>query len=178
MSQMLIAFEGEKTRQRMTEIFESAGIQVAGTCGSGAEILRRCGYMSGGVVLCGYKLFDMTAEELYENLPHGIPMVLLATPFQLENCGCEDICRVAAPAHKGELIDSVRMLLNRQEVPAPVPQRSAEDKLLITKAKELLMERNQMTEAQAHRFIQKLSMDTGAKMIQTAMRILDGQLVV
>ncbi len=176
MSQVLIAFEGEKTRQRMTEICESAGLQVAGACGSGAEVLRRCERMSSGVVLCGYKLFDMTAEELHEDLPKGIAMVLLATRIQLEACGCEDICRLAAPAHKSELIDSVRMLLDQQE--APVPQRSTEDKLLITKAKELLMERNQMTEAQAHRFIQKLSMDTGSKMVQTAMKILDGQLIV
>ena len=40
------------------------------------------------------------------------------------------------------------------------------------------MNRNCMTEEQAHRFIQKRSMDTGAKMVQTAMKILDGQIVI
>lgn len=71
------------------------------------------------------------------------------------------------------------MLLDQGGVePAPVPKRSAEDKLLITRAKELLMSRNCMTEEQAHRFIQKRSMDTGAKMVQTAMKILDGQIVI
>lgn len=179
MNHMLIAFEGEKTRQRMTEIFESTGIRVSAACGSGAEILRWCGRMSGGVILCGYKLYDMTAEELYENLPQGFSMVLLATQMQLETCEGEDICRLVAPARKSELVDSVRMLMDQQgEEPAPVPTRSQEDKLLIAKAKALLMERNQMTESQAHRFIQKRSMDTGAKMVQTAMKILDGQLVV
>ena len=33
--------------------------------------------MNGGVVLCGYKLMDMMADELYENLPRGFSMLLL-----------------------------------------------------------------------------------------------------
>ena len=42
------------------------------------------------------------------------------------------------------------MLLDQGGVePAPVPKRSTEDKLLITRAKELLMSRNCMTEEQA-----------------------------
>lgn len=179
MNHILIAFEGEKTRQRMTEIFESCGIRVSAACGSGSEILRWCGRMNGGVILSGYKLCDMTAEELYENLPQGFSMLLLAAPMQLEVFGYEEVCRLVAPARKSELVGSVRMLLDQLgEETAPVPKRSEEDKLLITKAKELLMERNHMTEEQAHRFIQKRSMDTGAKMVQTAMKILDGQLIV
>lgn len=179
MNHILIAFEGEKTRQRMTDIFESSGIRVSAACRSGAETLRWCGRMTGGVVLCGYKLCDMTAEELFENLPQGFSMVLLATPMQLEVFGYEEVCRVAAPARRSELVGSVRMLLDQLGVEsAPVPTRSEEDKLLIAKAKALLMDRNHMTEEQAHRFIQKRSMDTGAKMVQTALKILDGQLIV
>jgi response regulator NasT len=71
------------------------------------------------------------------------------------------------------------MLLGESEDQfVPVPTRSSEDKQMIAKAKELLMSRNCMTEEQAHRFIQKRSMDTGAKMIQTALKILDGQIVI
>ena len=179
MNHMLIAFEGAKTRQRMTDIFECAGIRVTAACGSGAEILRWCGRMNDGVILCGYKLYDMTAEELFENLPQGFSMLLLATQLQLESCGYEEICKLCAPARQSELVGSVRMLLDRLgEESAPVPKRSDEDKQLIAKAKALLMDRNQMTEEQAHRFIQKRSMDTGTKMVQTAMKILDGQLLL
>jgi response regulator NasT len=176
---MLIAFAGEKTRQHMTEIFEGIGVRVSAACGSGAEILRWCGRMGGGVILCGYKLYDMTAEELYESLPENFSMVLLATPIQLEACEGEGICRLAAPAQKSELIGSVKMLLEQMgQDSAPVPKRTSEDKLLIAQAKALLMERNRMTEEAAHRFLQKRSMDTGAKMVQTAMQILDGEFVI
>ena len=52
------------------------------------------------------------------------------------------------------------------------PQRSQEEENLIRSAKELLMDRNGMTEEQAHRFLQKKSMDSGVKMVQTARLVL------
>lgn len=179
MNHILVAFAGEKTRQRMTDICESTGIRVSAACSSGAEVLRWCGRMSGGVVLCGFHLMDMMADELFENLPKGFSMLLLATQMELESCDHAEICKLSAPVQKSELIDSIRMLMDQSGAEsAPVPKRSTEDKLLITRAKELLMSRNCMTEEQAHRFIQKRSMDTGAKMVQTAMKILDGQIVL
>lgn len=176
---ILVAFSGEKTRKRMTDIFEAVGIRVSAACESGAEILRWCGRMNGGVVLSGYKLSDMTAEDLAENLPEGFSMLLLATELQLEYCSHERIVKLLAPVHRSELVDTARMLLDAGgEADTPVPQRSREDKELIARAKGLLMDRNQMTEEQAHRFIQKRSMDTGAKMVQTALKILDGQILI
>ena len=43
----------------------------------------------------------------------------------------------------------------------------------IRRAKELLMEVNRMSEAEAHRFLQKRSMDTGAKLADTARLVLE-----
>ncbi len=177
MDHMLIAFEGEKTRQRMTEILESAGIHVFATCISGAEVLRCCRRMGSGVILCGFKLGNMTGEELYQCLPEEVAMVMLATATQLELVECEEICRLVAPARRTELVDTIRMLLDQVET-ISLPKRADEDQLLVLRAKELLMDRNQMTEEQAHRFIQKRSMDTGKKMAQTAMQILDGHIIL
>ena len=53
------------------------------------------------------------------------------------------------------------------------PQRPPEEQAVIDDAKRLLMNRNGMTEEQAHRFLQKKSMDSGAKLIQTAQLVLD-----
>ena len=36
-----------------------------------------------------------------------------------------------------------------------------------------MMERNNMTETEAHRYIQKCSMDSGTNMVETAHMILD-----
>lgn len=51
-------------------------------------------------------------------------------------------------------------------------ERSKEEEELLSSAKALLMERNQMTEEQAHRYIQKRSMDNGTGLLETAQMIL------
>ena len=43
---------------------------------------------------------------------------------------------------------------------------------LIDQAKALLMERNGMTEAEAHRYIQKCSMDSGTNLVETAQMVI------
>ena len=43
---------------------------------------------------------------------------------------------------------------------------------VIKNAKALLMERNHLTEEEAHRYIQKSSMDNGTNMVETAQMIL------
>ena len=47
-----------------------------------------------------------------------------------------------------------------------------EEQELINEAKALLMERNHLTEEEAHRYIQKSSMDNGTNMVETAQMIL------
>ena len=47
-----------------------------------------------------------------------------------------------------------------------------EEKALIAKAKSLLIERNNMTEEEAHRYLQKSSMDSGTNMLETAQMVL------
>ena len=50
--------------------------------------------------------------------------------------------------------------------------RSGEDQKVIQKAKELLMERNGFSEEEAHRYIQKRSMDNGTELVEVSQMIL------
>ena len=50
--------------------------------------------------------------------------------------------------------------------------RSDEDRKVLDEAKALLMERNGMTEEEAHRYIQKCSMDSGTNLVETAEMVL------
>lgn len=179
MDQVFVAFAGEKTRQYMTDVFQTTDITVAAACGTGMEILSCCRKHSGGVVLCGYSLYDMSAEELYESLPKGYSMIVLAEESQLEDISFDEIVRLKAPVHQAELLETVNRLFAAAEAEkAKIPQRSDEDKQLIAEAKQLLMDRNTMSEKEAYRFIQKKSMDMGAKMVQTARKILEGQICI
>ena len=59
----------------------------------------------------------------------------------------------------------------KKEKQKPKP-RSKEERAVIENAKALLMERNHMTESEAHRYIQKCSMDRGTNLVETAQMIL------
>ena len=50
--------------------------------------------------------------------------------------------------------------------------RNAEEEAAIKEAKELLMGRNHMTEEEAHRYLQKCSMDSGTNLVETAWMVL------
>ena len=50
--------------------------------------------------------------------------------------------------------------------------RDPGQRALIGQAKALLMERNHMTEEEAHRYLQKCSMDSGNNMLETAQMVL------
>lgn len=51
-------------------------------------------------------------------------------------------------------------------------RRSEREDNYIKNAKVLLMERNHLSEEEAHRYIQKSSMDNGTNMVETAQMIL------
>ena len=51
-------------------------------------------------------------------------------------------------------------------------KRNDAEKKLVDQAKALLMERNNMSEDEAHRYLQKSSMDSGTNLTETAQMIL------
>ena len=51
-------------------------------------------------------------------------------------------------------------------------KRNDAEKKLVDQAKALLMERNNMSEDEAHRYLQKSSMDSGTNMVETALMVL------
>ena len=102
-------------------------------------------------------------------------MLVLARQDVLELMDNDEIFRLPAPASRVDLLASVRMLLQvgRRLEQRTRPQRSQEELALISQAKAVLMEVNLMSEAEAHRFLQKYSMDTGLRLAETARLILE-----
>ena len=50
--------------------------------------------------------------------------------------------------------------------------RSAQEEALLKEAKEILMARNHLTENEAHKYLQKCSMDSGTNLVETAAMVL------
>ena len=118
----------------------------------------------------------MQYTQLAEYLPDNFEMLLLASGAVIENCPPE-IMSLTLPLKVNELIGTVDMMLAQQErrrkrLKSGRKVRSEKEQNFINNAKWLLMERNNMTEQEAFRYIQKCSMDSGTNMVETAQMVL------
>ena len=132
--------------------------------------------LNDGIVISGYKMTDMVFSELRDCLPAGFELLLMASRSVIEQYA-GDMISLAMPLKVHELIETVGMMVQaierrRRRMRAVPKERNPEEVALIRDAKRLLMERNNMTEEEAHRYIQKCSMDSGTNMVETAQMVL------
>lgn len=153
------------------------GYQVNGVCASGAQTLGMLDNLTEGIVICGYKLSDMLYSQLHECMPPGFEMLLMASRHLLTECEGNDIMCLAMPLKVHDLLNTVELMSNtiayrRRKRKAQPKTRKPEEVSLINEAKALLMNRNNMTEEEAHRYIQKCSMDNSTNLVETAQMVL------
>lgn len=154
------------------------GIPVAGVCTTGAQTIALADGLNYGVIICGYQMADMMYSQLHDDLPFGFEMLLMASRQILgEGMVDKEIICLPMPLKAHELIETVDMMIQvierkKRKQRARPRERNAEEAALIQQAKGLLMDRNHMTEEEAHRYIQKCSMDSGTNMVETAQMVL------
>lgn len=153
------------------------GYAVSAVCGSGAQAISTMDMVDDGIVICGYKLVDMMYSELHECMPQGFEMLLMASDRLLADCRGNNIMCLSMPLKIYDLLNTVEMMTNsiaykRKKRKAQPKTRNPKERALINEAKTLLMSRNNMTEDEAHRYIQKCSMDSSTNLVETAQMIL------
>lgn len=175
MDRVIVAFESENSRLRVKDMLEREGIIPSVCLSSGADVLRAALRMSGSVIVCGFKFGDMSAVELAASLPAHCALLVVAPAVQLDFHDSGNVFKIAAPVSRSDLAASVRMLMqaDHRTDKKPLPNRTEDDNETIARAKRLLMERNNMLEEEAHRFMQKKSMDSGSRLVVVARQILD-----
>lgn len=146
-------------------------------CNTGAQAISQAEDYESGIIICGYKLPDMVYSNLKDDLPAGFEMLILASQKFISECYGNDIVCLAMPLKMDDFISTVNMMaeeLERRKRRARLAPkvRNEKDTQTIAEAKELLMVRNHMTEEEAHRYIQKNSMDSGNSLVETAKMIL------
>lgn len=176
MARVIVAFPKMEDSKNIKNILVHNGIEVIAACTSGSYVLNMTGHLDSGVIVCGYKLADMMCADLTECLPKGFRVLMVSSEqkwHELENKG--EIVFLATPLKAQNLVDTVNMMIQtnvKQKGPVRVNKRSEEDKMVIHKAKVLLMEKNAMSEEEAHRYLQKNSMDSGNSMLETARMVI------
>lgn len=153
------------------------GYQVQGVCASGAQAISMMDNLDDGIVISGYKLTDMMYEELRDYMPEHFEMLLLASGHLLPECEGSGLMTLGMPLKVHDLINTVELMCNtiaykRKKRKSQPRERKPEEVALINEAKALLMSRNNMTEEEAHRYIQKCSMDSSTNLVETSQMVL------
>lgn len=177
MTNIIVALPKVEEAKVIKNILVRSGFSVTGICTTGAQAISQADGLNDGIVVCSYKLADMVYSELHECLPHGFEMLLMASARLIDECYGNDIVCLSMPLKTDDLINTVNMLVEgierrRRKAKLKPKVRSAEEESAIKDAKEILMARNHMTEEEAHRYLQKCSMDSGTNMVETSLMVL------
>jgi len=119
----------------------------------------------------------MLYSELYEYKPKSFEMLLVASKNLWDDCQDNDIVCAAMPIKVNDLINTIEMMLQvqvrrRKKKRMQPKRRSPQEQKVIDDAKAILMEKNNMTEPEAFRYIQKCSMDSGNTMVESASMVI------
>jgi response regulator NasT len=175
---VVVAFPKLEDAKKLKNVLNRNGYDDILACNSASQVIAAANESDGGIVLCGYRLADMHYSELYGYLPREFHMLLVASPAKLQDCTIRDIMCLPMPVHSHELVSTMQTMMLDQMRPRkkktrPQPKRRSEqEQKVIRDAKQLLMNRNNMSEEEAHKYIQKISMDSGNNLVETAEMIL------
>ena len=177
MSHIIVVFSTRDNAVNIRNVLARAGMEVSAVCLTGAKVLQYVDNWSDGIVVCGYRLQDMQYTELREALPVSFNMLLVASPSKWLDELPDGVVGLPLPIKVYDLVSTVEMLQQSQERERKKQKersrkRNDAEKKLVDQAKALLMERNNMSEDEAHRYLQKSSMDSGTTLTETAQMIL------
>lgn len=177
MTNVIVAFSKPEDGKSIKNILVRSGIHVVAVCTLGAHAIQCMEDLNSGIIVSGYRFEDMMFRELHDCLSPGFEMLLVASPARLSADVPDDMIVLSLPLKVQDLMGTLNMMtqaqMRRRKKERLSPRgRSEEESQMIAGAKAVLMERNSMSEAEAYRYIQKCSMDSGTNMVETAQMVM------
>lgn len=175
MLSFIVVFPKIEDAKSIKNVLVHSGYEVQAVCTTGAQAVSLANELDEGIVICGYRYSDMQYLELYNYLPRSFQMVLLASPARISECMNQEIVCLGMPLKTKDLVLTLEQMTfqyRKKKKKKAGRQRTQEEKETIQKAKEILMTRNNISEEEAHRYIQKTSMDNGTSMVETSQMLL------
>lgn len=174
---IIIVFPKLEDANNIKSLLVRNGFEVNAVCTTGAQAIGIANELDEGIVICGYRMPDMLFREIHGYLPKGFEMLLIASAARLAEAAGGGIMTLALPLKTRDLVNTLQVMTynyrkrKKREKTEP-RERNADEKAVIEKAKLVLMQRNHMSEQEAHRYIQKASMDSGVKLLEMAEMII------
>lgn len=177
MANIIIVLPKLEEAKTIKSILVRNGFQVDGVCSTGAQAIQLTEGLPSGLIISGYKMNDMLFSELKECMPVGFEMLLLASQKVITEDFEKDLICLSLPLKVNDLVNTVGMMAEgierkRKKKQNTVREHSTQENALIAEAKKVLIIRNHMTEEEAHKYLQKSSMDSGVGLSEVAQMVL------
>ncbi len=181
----VIALQNIGAGEKIKYALQRNGFVVEEICTSGSEAIRKVRSFEPDILLINFDMPDITGLKVAtiigdENL---CSVVLFVTNVQREFCGDViedyDITMFPKPVSVDSLLNTLDLILqNRRrlgklESELSRLKRELDDRKLIEQAKGILMKKKSVSEAEAYRRIQKMSMDSRVAMREIAKKVIE-----
>jgi response regulator NasT len=173
MDPIILAFPGEKNANKCRQLLASSGYEVLGSCSSCDQVLRRIADLESCIIISGFRLLDGTVESLYESLPPGFSILLVASAEEQDMVLNRHIFRLPVPISRDGMVAAINLLGQFGRLTTRPRKKDEAEQQIIAKAKDHLMRTMDVDEEQAHRLLQKRSMETGRRLGDLARSILE-----
>ena len=166
---VLLAGPDESVLERLHRLFSAGGIRVFRLCRTGGELRRALSACESALVVFSGPLCGCAPDELADDFPGRVRLLLLGSERTLPAAPSQSTLRLQLPASGRAALAAAEELLR---APA-LKYRAQEEQRMILAAKQLLMAREGLTEAEAHRKLQRRAMNGGLKLADCAALILN-----
>ena len=184
-TRITVAVQNVQAAEKIKNVLQQNGYSVADVCASSNEMLRRVRMNPPDILLINFDMPDMTGLEAArivgdENL---CSIILLVDSDQREFCNGRvedhDITMFVKPLNRIALLSAIdtvmqsRRRIRKMSDELFTLKRGMEERKLVERAKGILMKRKSISEAEAYRRIQKMSMDSRVSMKDIAQKIIE-----
>jgi len=182
---VMIAVPDKEAAHKIKLVLSRAGYSITDICTSGNEALRRVRQAPPDVLLINFEMHDINGLDVAkiigdENL---CSVVLMLGSAQRDHATTtiadNDITLLLKPLNKLALLNTMDVVLQTRERMAKLSRKlekakeDLENRKIIEKAKGILMRKKYISEGEAYRRIQKMSMDNRVSMKQVAEQICE-----
>jgi response regulator NasT len=182
MFRILIADDEPLIRIDLKELLEEIGHEVVAETGDGKEALAMLDKAKPDLVILDIKMPGMSGIEVARRISHEYPVIIL-TAFserslieQARDAGV--MAYITKPFRDGTLTPAIELAVSNYLEKASLTEKvtqlkeQLETRKVIDKAKGLLMDKQSLSEAQAYRHIQSVSMNKNKSMKEVAEAII------
>lgn len=168
MKNIIVVHPVKDTAMAIRALIEEGGFYVSHICALASSALEVAQTLKCGIIVCPFVMRDMSASDMALRLPPDFDIIALSKNGSEQYMG--NMITMPLPINVEDFLRTIGILSSSA---SSFTKRSETDEQYIAKAKNILINAKNMSEMQAHKYLQGQSMSTGRNIAQIAMDILD-----